>query len=77
VRRQLSRLMRRDAGHWDLVAFQTIRQALPAAPPPHEFRRPVAVNGLLVAGDHRDSPSLQGAMVSGRRAADAALARLR
>ena len=37
-----------------------------------------APSGLLaaVAGDHRDTASIQGAMVSGRRAADAALAHL-
>jgi hypothetical protein len=29
-----------------------------------------------VAGDHRDTASIQGAMVSGRRSADAVLARL-
>jgi hypothetical protein len=40
--------------------------------PPHDFLRPVAVgDGLFVCGDHRDSSSIQGAMVSGRRAADA------
>jgi hypothetical protein len=76
VRRQLGRLVRRDTTSWDLVAFQRIPQALPAVPPPHDFRKPVAVGGCFVAGDHRDSPSLQGALVSGRRAADAALAHL-
>jgi hypothetical protein len=77
ARRQLSRLLRRDTASWELVAFQRIPQALPAAPPPHDFHKPVAIGGCFVAGDHRDSPSLQGALVSGRRAADAALARLR
>ena len=44
-------------------------------PPPHEFRLPVSIgDGVFVAGDHRDSASLQGAMVSGRRAAEAILA---
>jgi predicted NAD/FAD-dependent oxidoreductase len=33
--------------------------------------------GLYVCGDHRDSASIQGALVSGRRAADAVLADLR
>ena len=33
--------------------------------------------GLFVAGDHRDTPSQQGALVSGRRAAEAVLAHLR
>jgi tRNA pseudouridine-54 N-methylase len=33
-------------------------------------------NGLFVAGDHRDTPSQQGALVSGRRAAEAVLRHL-
>ncbi|MCO1657096.1 FAD-dependent oxidoreductase [Pseudonocardia humida] len=39
------------------------------------MRGPVALgDGLFVAGDHRDTPSTQGALVSGRRAAEAVLA---
>jgi hypothetical protein len=34
-------------------------------------------DGLFVAGDHRDTPSIQGALVSGRRAGDAVLPSLR
>jgi predicted NAD/FAD-dependent oxidoreductase len=35
-------------------------------------RRPVALgDGVFVCGDHRDTPSIQGALVSGRRAAAA------
>ena len=41
------------------------------------MRRAVALgDGLFVAGDHRDTPSTQGALVSGRRAAEAVLAHL-
>jgi hypothetical protein len=32
--------------------------------------------GLVVAGDHRDTASIQGALVSGRRAASVVLAAL-
>jgi predicted NAD/FAD-dependent oxidoreductase len=43
-------------------------------PPPHNFHRPVRVlAGLYVCGDHRDTSSAHGAMVSGRRAALAVL----
>ena len=35
-----------------------------------------SANGVFVAGDHRDSASSQGALVSGRRAADAVLEHL-
>jgi hypothetical protein len=46
-------------------------------PPPLDARRPVALgDGLFVAGDHRDTASSQGALVSGRRAADAVLGHL-
>lgn len=64
---------------WELVKIYRIKQALPAQPPswlePPE--RPVrAGDGLYVCGDHRDNASIQGAMVSGRRAAEAVLADL-
>ncbi|MEO8106803.1 MAG: FAD-dependent oxidoreductase, partial [Actinomycetes bacterium] len=59
---------------WETVAVYRIPHALPAMPPPHDFRQPVSIgNGLFVAGDHRDSASIQGAMVSGRRTAHAVL----
>lgn len=39
------------------------------------IERPVRLaEGLFVCGDHRDNASIQGAMVSGRRAAEAVLA---
>jgi Flavin containing amine oxidoreductase len=77
VRTHLSRLHQTDAREWQLVAVTPVADALPAMPPPHEFRQPVRLApGLYVAGDHRDSSSIQGAMVSGRRAAQAVLAEL-
>jgi predicted NAD/FAD-dependent oxidoreductase len=42
------------------------------------LRRPVALgDGVFVCGDHRDTPSIQGAMASGARAARAVLGALR
>ena len=74
VRRHLRRLLGADSSGWDLVGTYAIDYALPAMPPPHDFRRPVALgDGMFIAGDHRDSGSIQGAMVSGRRAAEAVL----
>jgi phytoene dehydrogenase-like protein len=62
---------------WETVAVYRIPDALPAMPPPHDFRQPVSLGaGLYVAGDHRDSASIQGAMVSGRRTAHAVLSHL-
>ncbi len=56
---------------WELVATRDVGHALPAMPAPHQLRKPVHLTrqGVWVAGDHRDTSSIQGAMVSGRRAA--------
>ncbi len=67
-----------DASGWDHLVTYAITAALPALLPATPLRRPVDLgDGRFVAGDHRDTSSLQGALVSGRRAADAVLARLR
>ena len=75
VRRGAARLHGQDAAGWELVASYDIPRALPAMTAPHSFRKPVRVEGagVYVAGDHRDTSSIQGALVSGRRAADAVL----
>jgi phytoene dehydrogenase-like protein len=55
----------------------TVTGAQPAAVPPLQHRRPVDLGGgLFVCGDHRDTPSIQGAMASGARTARAVLRRL-
>lgn len=77
VRDDLATLYGVGTRSWAHVATYPIRYALPAMVPPLTVRQPVAVaDGLFVAGDHRDTASIQGAMVSGRRTADAVLARL-
>jgi len=75
LRRELERLYGVATADWEHLATVRVEHALPAAPPPlGDLRRPVDLgNGLFVAGDHRDTPSIQGALVSGRRAADAVL----
>ncbi len=79
VRQHLSRLYGVDTGAWEHVAAYDVTDALPRQDPPMgRFRREVRLEpGLYVCGDHRDSASIQGALVSGRRAADAVLADLR
>lgn len=77
VRNHLAQLYGVGTRSWELVGRYPIRYALPAMTPPFEVRKPVALGEwLFVAGDHRDTGSIQGAMVSGRRAADAALVQL-
>jgi phytoene dehydrogenase-like protein len=75
VRQQLRDWYGPAVDQWEQVAVYRIPHALPAAPPPqNRLRAPVRCgDGRYVAGDHRDSPSTQGALVSGRRAADVLL----
>ena len=52
-----------------------MRRALPEQPPGLVADRPAALgDGLYVCGDHRTDGSTQGALRSGRRAAEALLA---
>jgi phytoene dehydrogenase-like protein len=77
VMSQLELIYGRPTHWWELIRRDAIPEALTAMPVPLEVRRPVALGeGLFVAGDHRDTASLQGALVSGRRTADAVLAEL-
>ncbi|KAA1420965.1 FAD-dependent oxidoreductase [Nocardioides humilatus] len=56
---------------WELVAQRDISHALPAMPAPLALRKPTWFDerGVWVAGDHRDTSSIQGALVSGGRVA--------
>lgn len=75
MRRELDRLWGTSTATWDLVVRHDIERSLPVQSAPLTARRPVALGeGLFVAGDHRDTASQQGALVSGRRAARAVLA---
>ena len=61
-----------DPRTWQHVATYPIADALPETQPGTGLRRPVERgDGLYVAGDHRDTASIQGALVSGRRVAAA------
>jgi glycine/D-amino acid oxidase-like deaminating enzyme len=72
LRARLAEMYDRDTRDWALVAHYAIPRALPVMPPGHTLRRSVRVGaGRYVCGDHRDTSSIQGALVSGRRAADA------
>jgi thioredoxin reductase len=70
----LSALHDQSTSDWQQVARYAIPYALPAMLPPFPVRRSVQLSdSLFIAGDHRDTSSIQGAMVSGRRAAHAVL----
>lgn len=74
VREHLAWLYGVPTRDWELIASYPIPYALPAMPVPFELQRPVRTgSGVYVAGDHRDTSSIQGALVSGRRAAQAVL----
>lgn len=77
MRRHAGFLLGVDPTGWEVVARHEVPDALPAQPAPYSARRPVRVGELVVCGDHRDTGSIQGALVSGQRAADAVLAALR
>jgi len=77
VRRELARIYGVATDGWVHLHTAEVPGALPALPAASPLRRDVALgDGLFVAGDHRDTPSQQGALVSGRRAAQAVLAHL-
>ncbi len=77
IRRQMARWVGPAAQTWRHLRTDRIAHALPPADPPTlvEPRRPVRVSaGVFVCGDHRDQPSIEGAITSGLRTADAVAA---
>ncbi|MER5973270.1 NAD(P)/FAD-dependent oxidoreductase [Streptomyces sp. NPDC002055] len=74
ARSQLGELYGTSADGWRLLGAHHDPEAVPAMDAPHDLRRPVRVlSGLYVCGDHRDTSTARGAILSGRRAAHAAL----
>lgn len=76
VREQLGEWFGTAVEEWRHLRTYSIPYALPAQSPPalNVPERPVRwQHGIYVCGDHRDNASIQGAMVSGRRTAEAVL----
>lgn len=74
-RAQLRRWFGAQIDGWRTLPTYEIPHAQPAQPSLDPVERPVKVaDGLYVCGDHRDQASIQGALVSGRRAATAVTA---
>ena len=78
ARRQLTGWFGPVVDTWETVRVDRIPHGQPDQSPPFRPRRPVALgDGRFVAGDHRDTASIQGALFSGGRAASAVLAERR
>lgn len=72
ARAEAARLWRTETSEWDLLVRHDVTRALPRAAPPLDITAPVDLgDGLYVCGDHRDTPSIQGALASGQRTARA------
>lgn len=74
VRRQAGEMLSQPAPSasqkWELIRCDSIEDALPAQPPPLRTVTPPAISArIFVAGDHRDTASIQGALASGARVA--------
>ena len=77
VRSRLARMYQTSTRDWEFVDAYAIPQALPVMRAGQPLALPVRIGpGRYVCGDHRDTPSIQGALVSGRRVANAVLADL-
>ena len=77
VRDQLSDWFGPSVNRWQHLRTYHLHHALPAQAPPtlSSPQRSVRLHrGLYVCGDHRETASIHGAMVSGRRAAEAIIA---
>lgn len=77
VRTQLRHVWGTEVGAWRLLRRDDVRHALPEQAPPLRTTTPARVGKrTYVAGDHRDTASIQGALASGDRVARAVLADL-
>ncbi|MEM9464815.1 MAG: NAD(P)/FAD-dependent oxidoreductase [Actinomycetota bacterium] len=75
VRAQLRRIWGAQVDDWRHLRTDAIPHGQPAQPPSFPPKqRTVLGEGLHVCGDHRDTASIQGALFSGRRCAEAVLA---
>ncbi len=74
VRGRLAKLYGPQAARWETLDIRHVEHAVVSMQSPHNFARPVRlINGLYVCGDHRDLPSIEGAIASAHRTAEAVL----
>ncbi len=75
ARSQLRGWWGEQVDEWEHLRTYRIAHGQPSQEPPLRPRRSVALgDGVFVCGDHRDTASIQGALFSGRRTAEAVLA---
>jgi protoporphyrinogen oxidase len=76
LKSELNQWFKGDVSLWRFLKMYRIAQAVPDQSPPALNRAERAVKfrpGMYLCGDHRDNNTINGAMVSGRRAAEAVL----
>jgi phytoene dehydrogenase-like protein len=74
ARAQLQRWFGADVTRWTVVGGYPIVHALPlCAHAEWQQSNPRLMEGVYVCGDYRETPSIQGALASGRRAAESVL----
>lgn len=76
VRASVARLYHLATRDVELVTMTEVTHALPHVDPPFVSVRENLADGVVLAGDYLTSSSIQGALVSGRRAATAVLRQL-
>ena len=74
ARHQLTTMFGAIVNDWRHLRTYRINHGQPDQSPPFQPKDPVSLgDGLFVCGDHRDTASIQGALYSGRRCAEAVL----
>jgi phytoene dehydrogenase-like protein len=74
TRAQLERWFGSDVARWTVVGGYPIVHALPhCAHAEWQQSNPRLMDGVYICGDYRETPSIQGALASGRRAAESVL----
>ncbi len=77
VRGHLKQVWQRETSNWNLLKVHQIKESLPFHPPKKPLvSSSVKEDGIYLAGDWLSTPSQQGALLSGRRAANAVIADL-
>ena len=77
TRKQMRAWFGAEVDNWEVLAIYRIPHGHPDQSPPFSPKLPVRLGeGRFVAGDHRDTASIQGALYSGRRAGTAVLQEL-